>query len=1169
MTVLRSVFSFLVCVLPCLSATFGTVVPDPRGTGLTDLVLDEGRRRLYAVNTTMNLIEVFNLATNPPTRTLEINPRCTSPISAAMSRSNKYLYVTCYDQAVLARMDLDNVTAAPTMVSLAAKPQGVAVAYDEKVLVSTIGTGQGRAILLWYDPTADASRNLQDLTTQVSPPSAPQLPPPSGRAYESGRGRLLASRDGRVIVGVNELSNNTRAVFVYDAVSTSVLRSRIVSNLSPVLSIHPDNSRFMAGLIMFDTKTLQVLSAQNAANSPFLFPGGGANNFNTQQNQGGSVFAPDGSYVYSAFNIAPTQNPPARANVSRLLVNDPDNMLIHLGIQLQENLAGKMVITADGRTVYALSESGFVVLPIANISQYPIAMPETSVLMLANDQCGVTADQRALSVNVKNMGGTLGTTSRGMTVTAQLLQVANSGPTGLGGVSGPGGGGLAGAISFLLPPQLTRGLPNIGVGTTNNGFGNTGQNTQASTSPQVRVTQESTGANLTFNFSSSAARALGTVPPHDFLIQSAEAINIPPNVRVYQNNRNAEARGRLTPIPIGTASSEGLVDMLLDNTRQRIYIANSGMNRIEVYDMRRQQLLTPIKVGQLPRSLAFGTDGASMYVANTGGENLSIVDLDRLAVVGRVKFPPTPFNASSALVYPAVLAGTQRGPQMIMSDGTLWKVVGDEARPRVLPSAIFGSARTITGPVRTMAASPEGRWAILLAGNGYAYLYSADQDEFVNARQIMTNPIQGYYGPVAAGPNGNYYLVNGYVLNSSLTIIGTAPSFTVSGSTIVDPTTGLPAETPGTPSIGPTPGIGGTGLPSRGGPTTVSRPVSAVAAVGANQFARFSMPIRLNQNATVTDAGSIELVTVDVNRSTTTTIGMATSLEGPLSTGSVTARINTNGRTLVVDAAGTTAYAVTASGLSVMPIDRTAVLDTPTVPRNGVVNSGSMATAVAPNTLVSIFGRNLAATSDSAKTNNPLPTVLGGVCVTLNNVPMPLLGVSGTQINAQLPPTLNAGRYSLIVRSIARQAASSTNTLAVTKYAPAVLMDANGKPMIYHKDGRLVDKDHPAKRDEPLYLYATGLGATKGGRVVSGMPSPASPLAVTDKVQLYFGNPLIREAEVIVDWSGLEPGYVGVYRINARVPGAHVKGNAIPVTLRIGGVDSPTTGPVVPAVYVE
>ena len=87
--------------------------------------------------------------------------------------------------------------------------------------------------------------------------------------------------------------------------------------------------------------------------------------------------------------------------------------------------------------------------------------------------------------------------------------------------------------------------------------------------------------------------------------------------------------------------------------------------------------------------------------------------------------------------------------------------------------------------------------------------------------------------------------------------------------------------------------------------------------------------------------------------------------------------------------------------------------------------------------------------------------------------------------------------------------------------------------------------------------------------MTAGTPSPDNPLAVTDKVQVYFGNPGIKEAEVIVDWSGLQPGNVGVYQINMRVPGDHVRGDALPITIRIGGVNSPTTGANVPTVSVN
>ena len=49
---------------------------------------------------------------------------------------------------------------------------------------------------------------------------------------------------------------------------------------------------------------------------------------------------------------------------------------------------------------------------------------------------------------------------------------------------------------------------------------------------------------------------------------------------------------------------------------------------MEVLDTRTNTLLDSIKVGQLPRSLALHPNGRLLYVANSGGESISIVDLD-------------------------------------------------------------------------------------------------------------------------------------------------------------------------------------------------------------------------------------------------------------------------------------------------------------------------------------------------------------------------------------------------------------------------------------------------------------------------------------------------------------------------------------------------------------
>ncbi len=435
-----------------------------------------------------------------------------------------------------------------------------------------------------------------------------------------------------------------------------------------------------------------------------------------------------------------------------MTVNTPDTMLIQLGIKLPENLGGKMAITSDGATAYAISQSGFLILPIGTLKNQPLGMPDSNVALLASDQCGVTAALNSATIPVRDIGGGR------ITVTAQALATTT-------------------------------------------------------TTATVRATAKTYGGDVTAQFNATAARTLGTAAADQLLIQAGEAVNIIPAVRVFQNTRNAEARGTILPIDWG-ASTTGLADMLGDTPRQRIYIANPGLNRLEVFDMQRRQFLNPIPVAQLPRSMAFGNDGNTLYVASGGGELISVVDLNQGKATGRVLFPPLPFNATFGLITPAIIASSQRGPQVIMSDGTLWKIVGDKVTPRPLNTNIFGTARSIPAP-QTMVATPEGGFVLILAGNGTAYLYSSADDDFVAARSVVPTPISGYYGPVAAGPNGQYYLVNDQVLNQALTPISAA-------------------------GTGP---VGGGGLPSPGGPTSTGRPVAAVAAVGGASYARFSIPV--------------------------------------------------------------------------------------------------------------------------------------------------------------------------------------------------------------------------------------------------------------------------------------------------------------------------------------
>src|ERR1700682_287872 len=88
----------------------------------------------------------------------------------------------------------------------------------------------------------------------------------------------------------------------------------------------------------------------------------------------------------------------------------------------------------------------------------------------------------------------------------------------------------------------------------------------------------------------------------------------------------------------------------------------------------------------------------------------------------------------------------------------------------------------------------------------------------------------------------------------------------------------------------------------------------------------------------------------------------------------------------------------------------------PAAPAGGIVNGASFTAPVAPGGLISVFGVNLAASTQVA-TMVPLPTALGGTSVQVNGVAIPLLLASAGQINAQLPYEVSPGAATLAVTS--------------------------------------------------------------------------------------------------------------------------------------------------------
>jgi len=104
---------------------------------------------------------------------------------------------------------------------------------------------------------------------------------------------------------------------------------------------------------------------------------------------------------------------------------------------------------------------------------------------------------------------------------------------------------------------------------------------------------------------------------------------------------------------------------------------------------------------------------------------------------------------------------------------------------------------------------------------------------------------------------------------------------------------------------------------------------------------------------------------------------------------------------------------------------------------NGTLQGGESAGTLAPGSLATIFGTNLAATSVSAPSGSQLPINLGGVEVYFNGIRAPLLLVSPTQINTQIPwEVSNTNSINAFVRTVNADGSVTVTTAIGVPIAP-------------------------------------------------------------------------------------------------------------------------------------
>jgi uncharacterized protein (TIGR03118 family) len=236
----------------------------------------------------------------------------------------------------------------------------------------------------------------------------------------------------------------------------------------------------------------------------------------------------------------------------------------------------------------------------------------------------------------------------------------------------------------------------------------------------------------------------------------------------------------------------------------------------------------------------------------------------------------------------------------------------------------------------------------------------------------------------------------------------------------------------------------------------------------------------------------------------------------------------------------------------------------PTFVTAGLVNAASSDARIAPNSFVSIFGNEMAATSRNWDTpdfvNNGLPTTIDGVSVSVNGEPAFVSFVSPLQVNILVPADIAPGPAQIQVTNNGLTSAMVSGTLL--DVAPAFFgfgaVNAAGNQYIAatHADGSKGGPPNyvtgvtstPFTEGEIIILYGNGFGVTNppvtnGKLVTTALPLPTKPTVT------------IGGLNAEVQFAGLSA--TGLYQFNVVVPTGLTKGTTdnidVPVVIDLGG----------------
>lgn len=381
---------------------FGSVVAI--GGAASDIALDETHGVLYVANLAGSAIDVVSLADNTILSSMNALP---FPGAIAVSPGGQYLLIAHYGNGATTPQGTNAVTS----IKLADNTRQVFNMADPPLAVAFLGTGQAVVVtttsILTMDPASGMTTVLGTFANLANTLPVAQATFP-GQILQAA---LATSADGTTVWGIGAAGTGSQLIYRYYAPANSLTVTVYVSSplLLPRVSSAADGSSAMVGYILIGA----------AGYIQGRYP-----NVLASTNITGAAIDSAHGFIYGQF---PDQSQPTSLAgttsgtpvLPSMLIMDSDNLTVRERLTIPEDMVGRAVLNAAGTVLYAVSESGVMILPVGSLNTYHRVVAGQEDIFLASNFCNGGVLSQPLTLTDPGGGQTdftIATTQAGVTI---------------------------------------------------------------------------------------------------------------------------------------------------------------------------------------------------------------------------------------------------------------------------------------------------------------------------------------------------------------------------------------------------------------------------------------------------------------------------------------------------------------------------------------------------------------------------------------------------------------------------------------------------------------------------------------------------------------------------------------------------------------------------------